>query len=84
MSLVKILGWRSWWVVLSILVYGALVVQLQDALDDRDLSVATHILHAMTPDDLTVLEQELAANLEQVAALELGGTLCLGHVGPLF
>ena len=62
----------------------ALVVQLQDALDDRDLRMATHVLHAMTPDNLAVLEQELAANLEQVTALELGGTLCFGHGGPLF
>ena len=69
--------------MLSIVVRDALVIQFQDTLDDRDFGVTTHVLHAMAPDDLTVLEQELAANLEQVAALELCGAFCLCHGCPL-
>jgi hypothetical protein len=61
----------------------ALVVQFQDTLDDRDLSMTTHVLHTMTPNDLTVLEQELAADLEQISTLEFGSAFCFGHACPL-
>lgn len=59
------------------------ILHLQDALDDGHLSVAAHVLHAVTPDNLAVLEQELAADLEQVATLELRGALLLRHGCPL-
>jgi hypothetical protein len=46
------------------------IVKLQHTPDNRHLGMVAVILHAMAPDDLALLEQELAADLEDVAALD--------------
>lgn len=66
-----------WWIC------SILVLHLQDTLDDGNFGMSTHIFHSVTPDDLTILEKELAADLEQVAALESRGALLLCHCCPL-
>lgn len=41
----------------------ASALYLQDTSDNVDLGVTSHVAHAMTPHNLAVLKEELAANL---------------------
>lgn len=54
-------------------------LNVEDALDSVHFGVASVVAHAMAPDDLAFLEQELAADLEEVAAHETFLALCLCH-----